>query len=44
MHLRVPVIELPGTQRRRTADLLWLIAHFRTHGPGNGGERLAAAA
>jgi hypothetical protein len=44
MRLHVPVIEVPGAQTRRTADVLWLIAHFRTHDPGDGGERLPTAA
>jgi hypothetical protein len=41
--LRVPVIDLPGAGPGRTADLGWLRAHFRTHGP-RGGEPQALAA
>ncbi len=41
-HLCVPVIDVPGTEHRRTADLAWLLAHFCTHDPGPGGERRVA--
>lgn len=42
--LRVPVIDVAGTGPSRSADIGWLRAHFRTHGPGDGGEPQARAA
>ena len=44
VRLSVPVLDVPGPAGRRTADLQWLIAHFRTHPSGGDGDRLLRAA
>jgi hypothetical protein len=44
VRLRVPVLDDPGAVARRTVDAAWLAAHFRTHGPDDGGEPQAIAA
>jgi hypothetical protein len=42
--LRVPVLGPSGPAARPTVDAAWLAAHFRTHGPDDGGEPQSIAA